>query len=115
MENSRLYFRAWHKEAKGFYYFNIFDLRKHSLDEFDDDNVEQCTGLKDKNGNLIYEGDIVNESFLGKTVVKWLDDKCGYNISKSFEYDDGRCKFESESWYEIIGNIHENPELLEDK
>lgn len=75
--------------------------------------IERDTGIKDKNGKSIYAGDIVNESFLGKTVVKWLDDKCGYNISKSFEYNDGRCKFESESYYEIIGNIHENKDLLE--
>ena len=124
MENSRFKFRVWDKRYSKYYYDaeNTFEENQVlGIDYFgqylndDDFIVEQCTSLKDKNGNLIYAGDIVNESFLGKTVVKWLDDKCGFNISKIFKYNDGRCQFESESYYEIIGNIHENPELLEDK
>lgn len=59
MENSRFKFRAWHKESKGYYYFDLYDIKKHTLDEFDNNDIEQCTGLEDKNGNLIYEGDIV--------------------------------------------------------
>lgn len=75
---------------------------------------EQCTGLKDKNGKLIYEGDIVKtEWFDEKTIyqVVW-DEKmaCFYFDSKDMLYlfDDLPAEVT-----EIIGNIDENPELLE--
>lgn len=74
---------------------------------------EQCTGLKDKNGKLIYEGDIVKtEWFDEKTIyqVVW-DEKmaCFYFDSKDMFYlfDDLPAEVT-----EIIGNIDENPDLL---
>ena len=79
--------------------------------------VEQCTGLKDKNGKLIYEGDIVDifnwqHNKSQKGIVKYADnDACfGIFVSKmcyiAFSNID-------EEYIEVIGNIHKNPELLE--
>lgn len=73
--------------------------------------VMQYTGLKDKNGKEIYEGDIV---IIGKSLIeeiKWLDEsnwigeKCPVNgwVNHGSIYKQKP---------EIIGNIYENPELL---
>ena len=74
----------------------------------------QCTGLKDKNGNLIWENDIaVCRDFTEeKYVIAWKQDEA------CFEYQQYSCSimnFEQLSGCEIevIGNIFDNPELLE--
>ena len=66
----------------------------------------QCTSKKDKNNKLIFEGDIIREyDEYGYVMIKevdFLEDVMfGFNINVEFDY-------------EIIGNIYENPELLEE-
>lgn len=68
--------------------------------------IEQCTGVKDKKGNLIYEGDIVSKAGLIREVIR-------NNEYFTFKDKNGEiCIFE-EYVSEVIGNIHENPELLD--
>lgn len=77
----------------------------------------QCTGLKDKNGKLIYEGDILRNTLTNKYAsVAWHNTGAGYVWSKtipnSYLYEFGAL-FRVFGKYEVIGNIYENPELLE--
>ena len=89
-------------------------------------NFEQCTGLKDKSGKLIYEGDIVYAGFpynfkcvsvLARIDTKEKNYRTGairhMILPESASYSDGKCQTEEDLVkYEILGNIHGNPELL---
>ena len=82
----------------------------------DETTICQCTGLKDKNGKLIWENDIANcltEDCCG--YIGWNESEAGFYFNVLLE-DGG---FEEEHLYdyqdgiEVIGNIFDNPELLE--
>lgn len=76
----------------------------------------QCTGLKDKNGKLIYEGDVVykkgsknwkNEKLLSKVI--WSSNSAAFMISD----ENGLHQMPMNSNnIEILGNIYETPELI---
>lgn len=71
--------------------------------------VMQFTGLKDKNGKEIYEGDIIREKWGGKgnkNVMKWMGN--GFWL----ERENGEKYLPNDM--EIIGNIYENPDLLQE-
>jgi uncharacterized phage protein (TIGR01671 family) len=74
--------------------------------------LERYTELRDKNGKEIYEGDIVRYAIRPSrtTVVEWWSGEEEYYpccTTSGFALPD------SEDGYEAIGNIHENPELIE--
>ena len=83
--------------------------------EVDPETVGQFTGLKDKNSVGVYEGDILRDEY-GSGKVKWIMEHCAFLV---FATNPSRCiAMESDGQLkntEIIGNIYENPELLEVK
>lgn len=80
------------------------------IDDFDDKNLVQCTGLKDKNGKLIFEGDIVDITTEIETIAKieWSDDLARFVIL----FEDIIADFDNynSTELEIIGNFYEDEE-----
>lgn len=123
-------FRAWNENEMHEDGETKFWLSQGFFEDFPEEfKIMQFTGLKDKNGKEIYEGDIL------KVIFEKANQYPHLNIIKAVEwgsYSDGEYVSNIECWmagdepvsdkggmygssvhdYEIIGNIYENPELL---
>lgn len=111
--NREIKFRAWYTPEKRFVIFALFKggwcLEEDSVNTGALELWQEFTGLHDRNGKEIYEGDILwngdwledahTYNDLGNSLVEWKSDCCGFS------------GMNGES-IEVIGNIYENPELL---
>ena len=125
-------FRAWDRELKEWTNYSINNIDGNLVDfcnkeagcwETDKEGKRfvlcQYTGLKDKNGKEIYEGDVIKAISFARWigVVEYSDE------NQAFIFDDLDKKYRGKSTvfmnqfddeFEILGNIYENPELLEE-
>ena len=132
----KIKFRAYDKKekvmfAEGFNVigeYTVFDvLNQHIqgnfIERLNDIDVMQFTGLLDKNGKEVYEGDILkgltykdpittkhSKEILG--VVKWSNDFGLAEYHVSSDLPNGYRTFLTMNRSEVVGNIYENPELL---
>lgn len=115
-------FKQWLKPEEHVIYADngdVGEVNDGELVEFIVHNtaVEQFTGLRDKNGKEIYEGDIVQFKPFPYQRGVVIFEGFGFNIEGFWDssYDCPSYAFSEGNNYEVIGNIHENQELLKDK
>lgn len=87
--------------------------------EVDQSTICQCTGLKDKNGKLIWENDVCDRKEEYPEIVKYNKGDWTLDYSYSKDRESGYCYCNlgfyvlERKCVEVIGNVFDNPELLE--
>ena len=74
--------------------------------------VGQYTGRKDKNGKKVYEADILTDKFGSMGVVEWRDSGFVVNFGDTDIFDLSGCFGDSYQMW-VVGNIHDNADLIE--
>lgn len=121
-------FRAWDKETQTMLDVSLIDFKKSVLVgehwefgetnfiNFDDVNLMQSTGLFDKNGKEIFEKDILDYNGR-KVIVKWHGSYASFIYEFVDELQNRKTEWEplylSYYHFKIIGNVYQNPGLLE--
>lgn len=102
-------YRAWNKETKEMREWDISSMTNWLLYP-ETCELMQFTGLSDRNGKEIYEGDIIDFGGLKPILIEWVEN--GFH-SKMYSSEPIKLTQEGMGTFgEVIGNIYSNPELL---
>lgn len=110
-------FRAWDK-VDGMVYFGLEDLHDNIVNPFHgvyEVPIMQYTGLQDKNGREIYEGDIVHRKYHetnNLAIRKVVFQNDGFKLQETGLFTGLSMLYPSLEFIEVIGNIYANPELI---
>jgi len=113
-------FRAWMKDQKEMVEVEwlgkeMLQPQGYEIESIDEAVIMQYTGLKDKNGKEIYEGDILRDSLGWVFAVEWDSDNARFLGRHTKPRGDTYiCYVGREPKAEIIGSIYDNPELLQE-
>lgn len=129
-------FRAWLKEEKKMVNVEIIDFSEKSIQYLEkneiidayllrtkfleDVELMQYTGLDDKNGIEIYEGDILKYKFpydrrlKHVSLVKFIETEASFGLKDIYGNEIPLYRITANNYFEVIGNIYENKNLLEE-
>jgi uncharacterized phage protein (TIGR01671 family) len=112
-------FRAWDSDSGMYIAPHIIHLDGRIVAQTATRNgeceIELFTGIHDRNGREIFEGDIIKHPGFLPEVVKWAQGSARFIVERASSVTNSRMTdgLMASREVEIIGNIHENPELLE--
>ena len=118
--NREIKFRAQKSNNNEIVYFDLKYFLENDEDKMPDamqyvlKNIKQFTGLFDKNGKEIYEGDVLKTKYQDKAIMIWHKEFSCFCFETIDEVVKGEYQYSFKNVeIEIIGNIYENPELLD--
>ena len=125
-----LYGDLMHDNHQGCYIYPNDCTGLYTENKVDPDTVGEFTGMRDRHGKKVFEGDVVRrrdsafgyvdtgvvkyDFHLGAFVLEYESYGRTYQstFKKGFSDNDGKCTIEETYSYEVIGNIHNNPEFV---
>ena len=115
----KIKFRAWCENDKEMLRWE--DMQLWGINSLNDGGLMKVmfieyTGLKDKNGKEIYDGDIITAhseyNTIESGIVKWDNKEASFRIEQGISVGTSFYGFQQIENIEVIGNIYENPELI---